>query len=167
MRSFWKPSLLLSCSALMLTAPLPAFAAEPDTQVFIGGLDKRTSVYKTVYKVDVTLGNAGNIPPPAYVVASLNVSQGTYPPTPICNTGISGINLPPGTSFKAFRFQVTYPVPIPPQDQPGTPLHKIEAEVKYLNNPCSQFETHCVNNRKYVTYRFPPGGTPSCVKLVQ
>ena len=170
MRSLWKHSLVLACSGLMFAAPLPSFAAQ-DTYVSIGPIVKGTSPLPRVDKVDVTVGNAGNVAPNAYMNAFLRVSIGSQQ---ICNIGIPGINLPPGQSVKALRFQMTYPQLKPgvsPQQWLQTQgrelvMYTIEAEVSY-NYPCSQFETNCGNNLQRAPREFRSGGTPSCVKLVQ
>ena len=179
MRSLWKHTFVVACSSVMLAAPLPSFAAAPDLYVKIGPIVKETSPLRTVYKVDVTVGNAGNVAPNASVYAFLRVSTASGPVCP--ELGIPDIQgrLSPGAAFKAFRFQVTYPGPAT-QLQPGATKkgalkdlqlvgYTIEAEVKYLNYPCSNFESNCLNN-----YPLPPasrgflsGGTPSCVKVVQ
>ena len=167
MHSFWKLSLLLSCSALMLTAPLPAFAAAPDMYVKILSIVKEPSLHPTVWRVDVAVGNAGNVAPNAAVYAFLRASTQSGQ---ICETGLPNIQgrLIPGTTFKAFRFQVTYPAPTPMKKLPVV-RYTIDAEVKYLNYPCQQGtnDNNCANNLQRVTLAFPTGGTPSCVKLVQ
>ena len=166
MHSFWKLSLLLSCSALMLTAPLPAFA-ESDMYVSIGSTVREPPLSPTVWKVDVKVGNAGNVQPSASVYAFLRASTQSGQ---ICEAGIPNIQgrLSPGAAFKAFRFQVNYPAPTAIKKLPVV-RYTIEAEVKYLNYPCQQGvnDNNCANNLQRVTLAFPTGGTPSCVKLVQ
>lgn len=177
MHSFWKLTLVLACSGLMLAVPLPAFAAQ-DLYVNIGPIVKDTSPVRTVYMVDVTVGNAGNVAPTASVYTFLRVGTASGPVCP--ELGIPNIQgrLSPGAAFKAFRFQVTYPGPAT-QLQPGATKkggkleglqlvgYTIEAEVKYLNYPCSNFESNCSDNLKRPSRGFLSGGTPSCVKLVQ
>ncbi len=162
MRSLWKHSLVLACSALMLALPLTVFAAQPDTYVSIGPMVNKTFPDRSVSRVDVTVGNAGNVAPNASVYAFLRVSTASGPVCP--ELGIPDIQgkLSPGAAFKAFRFEVAYAAQVL-----KTVFYTIEAEVRYLNYQCSQFETNCANNLKRVTYKFSAGGTPSCVKLPQ
>ena len=166
MHSFWKLG-LLSCGALMLAAALPAFAAAPDMYVKILSIVKEPSLHPTVWRVDVAVGNAGNVAPNAAVYAFLRASTQSGQ---ICETGLPNIQgrLIPGTTFKAFRFQVDYHAPTPIKKLPVV-QYTIEAEVKYLNYPCQQGtnDNNCANNLQRVTLPFPTGGTPSCVKLVQ
>ncbi len=182
MRSLWKPSLMLSCGILMLMAPALCLGAEPDTYVKILALQKyrQPPNLADIWQVEVAVGNIGTVAPGAYAVATLTVSADGKP---TCSTGISGIQLPPQQSRKAFKFQVTYPG-LTAQYSAGAPKKKtkkggpgtlppaslgvrytIEAEVKYLNCSTSQFETNTGNNLQSVTIPFPPGGTPQCAKL--
>jgi hypothetical protein len=166
MHSFWKLTLVLACGGLLLAAPLPAFA-ESDMSVSIGSIVREPPLSPTVWKVDVKVFNFGNVQPSASVYASLRAYTQSGQ---ICEAGIPNIQgrLSPGAEFKAFRFQVNYPAPTPMKRLPVV-RYTIEAEVKYLNYPCSQGtnDNNCANNLKTVTLPFPTGGTPSCVKLVQ
>ena len=173
MRRFWKHSLVLACVGLMLAASLPASAAAPDMYVKILSIVKEPALHPTVWKVDVAVGNQGTVAPSAAVYAFLRASTASGP---VCETGLPNIqgSLPPGTTFKAFRFQVNYhsqPTQPPTLLEPKKRVvrYTIEAEVKYLNYPCQpgMNDNDCANNLQKVTLPFPTGGTPSCVKLVQ
>lgn len=169
MRSFWKHSLVLAIGGLLLVAPMSASAAAPDMYVKILSISsaKGTPLQPTVWKVDVAVGNAGTVDPGAAVYAFLRAGTASGP---VCETGLPNIQgrLTPGTTFKAFSFQVTYPAPTPFKKLPAV-QYTIEAEVRYLNDQCQPGinDNNCANNLQRVTLRFPTGGTPSCVKLVQ
>lgn len=160
MHSLWKLTLVLSCSALMLTAPLPAFAAAPDMYVKILSSVGEPPLNPTVWKVDVAVGNQGTVAPGAAVYAFLRAYTASGL---VCETGLPNIQgkLTPGTSFKAFRFQVTHPTPTPFR-------YTIEAEIKYLNYQCQPGinDNDCTNNLRKVTLKLT-GGTPKCVNLLQ
>jgi hypothetical protein len=167
MHSFWKLTLVLAIGGLLLIAPLLASAAAPDMYVKILSIVREPPLQPTVWKVDVAVGNAGTVAPSAAVYAFLRAGTASGP---VCETGLPNIQgkLIPGTVFKAFRFQVTYPAPTPIKKLPVV-RYTIAAEVKYLNYSCQQGvnDNNCTDNLKNVTLAFPAGGTPSCVKLVQ
>ena len=167
MRSLWKHSLVFAFGGFLLIAPLSASAAAPDMYVVIGSIVREPPLNPTVWKVDVAVGNAGTVAPGASVYAFLRAGTASGP---VCETGLPNIQgrLIPGTAFKAFRFQVTYPAPTPIKKLPVV-RYTIEAEVRYLNDQCQQGinDNNCANNLQRVTLPFPTGGTPSCVKLVQ
>lgn len=170
MHSLWKLTLVLSCSAFMLTAPLPAFAAAPDMYVKILSIVKEPPLNPTVWKVDVAVGNAGTVPPGAAVYAFLRAGTASGP---VCETGLPNIQgkLVAGTTFKAFSFQVTYPKPTTIKPFPSV-QYTIQAEVRYLSLECQPGinDNNCANNLQGVTLAFPAfpaGGTPKCLNLVQ
>lgn len=168
MRSLWKGSLVLAIGGLLLVAPMTASAAAPDMYVSMGSIVREPPLSPTVWKVDVKVGNAGTVAPGASVYAFLRAGTASGPACP--ELGIPDIQgrLSPGTAFKAFRFQVTYPTPTPIKKLPVV-RYTIEAEVRYLNYECQPGinDNNCANNLQRVTLGFPTGGTPSCVKLVQ
>ncbi len=167
MCSLWKHSLVLAFGGLLLVAPMSASAAAPGMNVKILSIVREPALNPTVWKVDVAVGNVGTVAPSAAVNALLRARTASGP---VCETGLPNIQgkLTPGTSFKAFRFQVTYPTPTPFKKLPVV-RYTIEAEVRYLNYQCQPGinDTDCADNFRTVTLPFPTGGTPSCVKLVQ
>ncbi len=180
MRRLRKLTVALAGGGLLWAAPLSASAAAPDMYVIIGSIVKETIPadpprklpVREVWKVDVSVGNAGNVQPNASVYTFFRAGTASGP---VCQElGLPDIQgkLTPGAAFKAFRFQVTYPSRPPTQlelQKRHVVQYMLEAEVRYLNYECQQGinDNYCANNLQRVTLGFPTGGTPGCVKLVQ
>jgi hypothetical protein len=167
MHSLWKYSVLLSCSSLLLLAPLPAFAVDfwvnaccLNTTAVSGGGEMKT--------VSVHVGTNETTNPSmwvAYVTLDVKGSNGFH-----CSTqGFKETVFHPMVAMPV-RFQVVYPsakplpsgITIPPRILPPVKYTVKATITKVTPTPSGDVPA---NNVHEYPYDLPAGGTPSCANM--
>jgi hypothetical protein len=174
MRSLWKLTLALACTALMLAGPGSSFGAGIDFWVGFGSVQTKTSLQSKSMWVPVVIGNNETTSPQTYNVPMSIFATG--PSGYQCNitTEVTGKFHPAITM--PVQFQVVYSVKKPPLGTPGTSLkvlpqgppvqYTVKAVIHTVQlGGVAVHEDVTTNNKHEIPFSFPAGGTPGCVRL--